>query len=99
MGCMDFWGVWIFVVFCNFLVAFLQASGGPGGGPGGPGGGPEGPGGVPGGVLYILKSKKSTEHLENNYPSIDPQQQIEDRSMGRCWVERPCRPVWVEVGY
>ena len=25
---------------CNFLVAFLWASGGPGGGPGGPGGGP-----------------------------------------------------------
>ena len=29
-----FWGVWICVVFCNFLVAFLYASGGPGGGPG-----------------------------------------------------------------
>ena len=45
---------WICVVFCNFLVAFLYASGGPGGGPGGPGGGPEGPGGVPGGVLMFF---------------------------------------------
>ena len=43
MGCMDFWGVWIFVVFCNFLVAFLWASGGTGGGPGGPGDAPGGP--------------------------------------------------------
>ena len=47
-----FW--WIFVDLCNFLVAFLQASGGPGGGPGGPGGGPEGPGGVPGGPPLAL---------------------------------------------
>ena len=37
----------------QICVTFLQASGGPGGGPGGPGGGPGGPGGVPGGVLYI----------------------------------------------
>ena len=41
---MDFLGVWIFVALCNFLVAFLEASGRPGGGPGGPGGGPGGPG-------------------------------------------------------
>ena len=34
----------MFRIFCNFLVAFWLASGGPGGGPGGPGG-------VPGGAL------------------------------------------------